>query len=153
MKLKITLLSLSILFLLSCKDKKETKTVPETKQEVKEEMHDHDKHEDIVSNNGEKWKVAPNMMAHIAKMNTDVVNFKGSELKDYKELSDKLIDSSNLLTSNCTMTGQAHDELHKWLLPYINMLNALSEVKNKENAKIQYEKIDAAFKELNNYFN
>ena len=54
-------------------------------------------------------------MVHIRKMEKDVASFKGSELVDYQQLSKELNTSLDLLTSGCTMTGKAHDELHKWL--------------------------------------
>ena len=71
------------MFIISCKtDKKPTKVVEQ--KEVKEEAHNHNEHEAIVFNNGQKWKVTDNMMAHIKNMNNDVDNFYGSTLKDYQ---------------------------------------------------------------------
>lgn len=152
MKLKLIIITL-IIFMYSCKDsKKETIIIPEIKKETPKEEHNHNENESIVFNNGEKWKVVDHMMAHIKRMNLDVANFKGTTLKEHQDLSAKLIENINLLTANCTMTGQAHDELHKWLLPFIDIANNFTEVKTIEEAKTQYNKIKKSFKDLNTYF-
>lgn len=152
MKLKIIIITL-ILFTYSCKDsKKETIVTSEVKKEILEEEHNHNEHESVVFNNGEKWKVVDHMMAHIKRMDLDVANFKGTTLKDYQNLSEKLIKNINLLTANCTMTGQAHDELHKWLLPFIDIANLFTEVKTIKEAKTKYNEIKKSFKEMNTYF-
>ncbi len=58
----------------------------------------------------------------------------------------------DLLTSNCTMKGKAHDELHKWLLPYIDMVKELSEAKDETEASKLFENIQISFTTFNKYF-
>lgn len=70
--------------------------------------------------NNKKWVVAPNMMKRIQIFATDIQEFDGTTVEEYKALSDRLTENLSILTSNCTMTGQAHDELHKWLLPFLD---------------------------------
>jgi len=154
MKTKIIIITLISLFIISCKtDKKSVEPTSNTTQkEVTKETHNHNEHEAVVFNNGKKWKVVDHMMAHITRMNKDVNNFKGSSLKEYQNLSAKLIANINLLTANCTMTGQAHDELHKWLLPYIDLANDFTEVKTLDEAKSQFKKIEKSFELMNTYF-
>jgi hypothetical protein len=129
-------------------------TAQKTNQEtVAHEGHHHDEeNETIELNKGEKWKVDANMLAHIRTMETEVNTFAKSEQKDYKSLSEKLQSSLDLLTSNCTMEGKAHDELHKWLLPYIDMVGELSEAKNQSDAAQQFEHIQTSFRTFNQYF-
>jgi hypothetical protein len=50
------------------------------------------------------------------------------------------------------MSGMAHDELHKWLVPYITEVNALSEAENETEARNAYVKIQDSFKTFNQYF-
>lgn len=50
------------------------------------------------------------------------------------------------------MKGQAHDELHKWLLPYIDLVNLFSETKNKQELQAQLKKIQVSFLTFNQYF-
>ncbi|MBL4771198.1 MAG: hypothetical protein JKY61_08665 [Planctomycetes bacterium] len=47
------------------------------------------------------------------------------------------------------MTGEAHDALHEWLLPYIELVNNLSDAPDETASAELFHKLEAAFKELN----
>jgi hypothetical protein len=85
-------------------------------------------------------------------MENDINSFKNTSNSDYKELAKKLQSNLDLLTSNCTMKGQAHDELHKWLLPYIDLVNVFSKTTNKQELVVQFKKIQSSFLTFNQYF-
>ena len=85
-------------------------------------------------------------------MENDINHFANVEQKDFKSLAEKLQTNIDLLTSNCTMKGKAHDELHKWLLPYIDMVKELSEAKNETEASEQFKNIQTSFSTFNQYF-
>lgn len=150
---KITILIPVIgLFLVSCGNASNEKSEEQTEIETHDEHHHDDESEAIELNNGEKWTVDANMLTHIRTMENDVISFAKVEQKDYKVLSEKLQASIDLLTSNCTMTGQAHDELHKWLLPYMDLVEELSEAEDKIEAEKQFQNIQSSFKTFNHYF-
>ena len=150
---KITILIPVIsLFLFSCGNTSNEKSNEQTETAIHEEHHHDDESEAIELNNGEKWKVDANMITHIRNMENDVISFANVEQKDYKSLSEKLQSNIDLLTSNCTMKGKAHDELHKWLLPYIDLVKELSEAKNETEATKQFENIQISFTTFNQYF-
>ncbi len=147
----ITLFAIS-LFLFSCGNTSNEKSKEET-ETITHEEHQHDEESEVIElNNGEKWKVDANMITHIRNMENDVNSFAKVEQKDYKSLSEKLQSNIDLLTSNCTMKGKAHDELHKWLLPYIDMVKELSEAKDETEASKQFENIQFSFTTFNQYF-
>lgn len=148
--LKMLLFSTITVLALSCNSgSKETEKNNETPTKTTTEAeHHHDEHEAIVLNNGEKWKVDDNMMTHIKNMEKDVVAFAGNSDKNYKELTSKLKTNLDLLTSNCTMNGQAHDELHKWLVPYMGFVEDLE----KEQSEAQFKAIQDSFQTFNQYF-
>jgi hypothetical protein len=50
------------------------------------------------------------------------------------------------------MEGKAHDELHKWLLPYIDLVDKLNKSKNSDEALRTFEEIKASYKTFNIYF-
>lgn len=108
--------------------------------------------ERIELNAGSKWQVDSNMLIHIRSMESDVADFHKSGKKDYAILSGKLLADINLLTSNCTMKGQAHDELHKWLLPYIDLVGAFSKAGTNEEAQKRFHEIQRSFETFNRYF-
>lgn len=117
--------------------------------------HKHSLSDSIELNNGAKWKVVPDMMQFIKNMERDVNHFSGTQhtaLKDFMQLGASLQKNIELLTSNCTMEGKAHDELHKWLLPYIDMVDEFNKSKNSTEATQLFQEIEASFKLFNIYF-
>lgn len=144
LKIKIAFLATVILLLFSCN----TKSKEEKTTEIKTEEHQHSESETIQLNNGEKWKVDDNMMLHIRNMEKDVVHFDQEKSTNYSLLANKLKTNIDILTSNCTMKGQAHDELHKWLVPYIELVDSFSEEKSAN----QFTEIQNSFKTFNQYF-
>ncbi|MDQ3142828.1 MAG: hypothetical protein M3Q56_11345 [Bacteroidota bacterium] len=151
MKTIPTILAGSIL-LFSCNNTTEEQEKIKTETVSQEQEHEHNENETIELNNGKKWKVDENMITHIRNMENDVSNFKGTTLTEYKILSENLQKNVDLLTSNCTMKGKAHDELHKWLLPYIDLVKELSEAKDETKAAKQFEYIQTSFLTFNQYF-
>ena len=141
-KLKIIIATTLVALISSC-NTKENKTT-----EIKIEEHQHSIDQNIELNNGEKWKVDSNMLLHIRNMEKDVVVFESNNVKDYKLLATKLNQNIDLLTSNCTMKGQAHNELHKWLVPFIELVKNFS----GEDSTEQFKEIQHSFKIFNQYF-
>ncbi|MFN6944633.1 MAG: hypothetical protein ACK4ND_06775 [Cytophagaceae bacterium] len=133
------------LLLYSCGNSTNEKLNNPTEVAEQNDHHHDDESEVIELNNGAKWQVDANMITHIRNMENDVVSFAMVEQKDYISLSEKLQSNIDLLTSNCTMKGKAHDELHKWLLPYIDMVKELSEAKNETEASEQFKNIQTSF--------
>jgi hypothetical protein len=148
---KIGFLLATTLILISCDNKK----IEKEPVVVSNETHQHNEGDSIELNNGAKWKVVSEMMAHIRNMESDINRFsetKHTELKDYTQLGTNLHKNIDLLTSNCTMEGKAHDELHKWLLPYIDLVDKLNKSKNSDEALRTFEEIKASYKLFNIYF-
>ncbi len=111
--------------------------------------------ENLQLDNGDKWKVVPDMLHFIRNMEEGVNNFSNqndTSFESYQELA-VLIDKNIIaLTENCTMEGQAHDELHKWLVPFIGLSEEFDVAENtKEQEKIYNHFVDA-FIEFNTYF-
>ena len=144
LKIKIAFLATVVLLLFSCN----TKSKEEKTTEIKTEEHQHSESETIQLNNGEKWKVDDNMMLHIRNMEKDIIHFDQEKSTNYSLLANKLKTNIDILTSNCTMKGQAHDELHKWLVPYIELVDSFS----KEKSANQFTEIQNSFKTFNQYF-
>lgn len=145
----LAVLSLVLFACNSNSDKTSTNksTVPATK-----EQHQHEHSETIELNNGEKWKVEDHMLLHIRNMEKDVATFSKEESTDYNKLAEKLEGNIELLTSNCTMEGRAHDELHKWLVPYMDLVTNLSNAKNEQEGKKHFQAIKESFVTFNTYF-
>lgn len=150
-KLILSLATFSLM-LSSCGNSTNEKSNNQTEVAEHNEHHHDDESEAIELNNGEKWEVDANMITYIRNMENDVISFAKVEQKDYKSLSEKLQSNIDLLTSNCTMKGKAHDELHKWLLPYMDLVDELSVAEDKIEAEKQFQNIQSSFKTFNHYF-
>ncbi len=152
MKKTIILVSVFSLFLFSCSNTTSEKSNQQIEAATYED-HQHNNETQIIElNNGVKWKVDDNMLVHIRNMENDVQAFTTTEQKDFGLFADKLQKNIDLLTSNCTMKGKAHDELHKWLLPYIDLVNELSETEDQAEAAKQFQNIQTSFTTFNQYF-
>ena len=96
--------------------------------------------------------VVSEMMKYLKAMENEINTFSDGELKDFKQLSDNLLLNIDSLTSNCTMQGQAHDELHKWLVPYIETVNEFSELKDQTAKEETILLLQNSYVTFNNYF-
>ncbi|MDD2983462.1 MAG: hypothetical protein PHQ74_08740 [Crocinitomicaceae bacterium] len=115
--------------------------------------HDHgDVEDELVLNEGKKWKMNPEMLTIIRSMEKDVNTFSSEKLADMQTLGTKLDGQVNELTSSCTMEGQAHDELHKWLLPFIHDIKHLKEAANDAEGKETMDDLKESLVEFNQYF-
>jgi hypothetical protein len=149
MRLTFIILASVGLFISSCNQQSKVTTATDS-TDVAEH---HDEETTVIElNNGEKWTVDAEMMVHIRNMENDVKDFATQTDMDYKSLANKLQTNIELLTSNCTMTGKAHDELHKWLLPYIDRVDEFAEMKDTATAAEQFKTIQSSFNTFNTYF-
>jgi CII-binding regulator of phage lambda lysogenization HflD len=73
------------------------------------------------------------------------MQFDGKTLEDYNNLSNKIKKHLDVLTSSCTMTGQGHDELHKWLLPFLDISKEFAKSKTLKDAQENYQVIKHSF--------
>lgn len=102
-------------------------------------------------NDGQKWKMDAPMLAFIRQMEQQVQQYKSTQQTDYKQLAQSLQGLIDQLTANCTMKGAAHDELHKWLLPFIETVDKLAAA-NPDAASSVVAEIEASFATFNQYF-
>ncbi len=139
--MKILYFTFSALIVLSsCTSDKEEEVKHQTEQEAITETislpHD------IELINGEKWKVDEGMMIIVQQIANEVQSFQGNTIEEYQTYSKTLSNLIDELTSNCTMKGQAHDELHKWLVPFIDLSKDLK----KSTDIAELTKIDGELK-------
>lgn len=143
----IYLLLLPGAFIFSCGN-------PETKQEKKPQVSkEHkDAQHGIELNAGNKWKVDEQMMVYIRAMEKAVLDYTGDNAESFDTLAIFLQEQTNELTSNCTMEGKPHDELHKWLLPYMDLVASMQGAKQETERSEILLQLNASFSELNTYF-
>ncbi|MCB0628425.1 MAG: hypothetical protein R2806_25420 [Saprospiraceae bacterium] len=103
-------------------------------------------------NNGKKWTINAEMMPPLSVSEKLLSEYAAGDKKDYKRLAAQLKESNQLLISSCTMKGKSHDELHKWLYPYMALVDELNDAENENEANQVFQKIKESFETFNQYF-
>lgn len=111
--------------------------------------HDHDSTHTIQLNDGQKWQVNAEMTPFIVTGEKILNEYQGD---DYKSLASQLKEQNNKLIKSCTMKGKSHDELHKWLHPHLEMVNALSNAESEEKANEIVSELKKSFETYHTYF-
>lgn len=102
--------------------------------------------------NGAKWKVDNEMLPHLDSMEQEINAFSGTGLEDYHSLAASLKTHLNQFVSACTMKGQGHDELHKWLEPFMQQVGELAKAGNAEQATEVLQELKDAAAGFHTYF-
>lgn len=108
-------------------------------------------HEQMVIelNNGQKWLVNDEMSPYILAAEKVLNDYNGD---DYETLADELESQNKKLIKSCTMDGKAHDELHKWLHPHMQLIESLGDAENIAQANNIIEQLKESFKTYHTYF-
>lgn len=131
--LLILIIAVSFVILGSCKHKHS------------EEESSH-KIEPVQLDNGKKWKADPQTNEGVTKMQNLVTAFKkdipNPGIEDFKRLNSELQVELDGIFKKCAMTGDAHQQLHNFLVGVIKELNVLKEddLKASEHAFLMMEK-------------
>lgn len=106
------------------------KDVESQDAEVLHEEHDEHAHSNEESelklNDGQKWEANPETNEGIANMKLAVENYQEEGSKDLDSLQMQLFSEFRTLVSKCTMEGEAHDQLHHYIIPLKKKMDALN---------------------------
>ena len=160
--MKKTILTTAILsaFLIGCKDNKTTTSDTSVDTEM---VHDHDHENDgmalnnswikeIELDNGKKWEANLETTRGVDKMLILLEEIEIKTVEDYHLLASRLNDEKNIVVKECTMEGPSHDNLHVFLHPLIEKIDALGKVPNKDKGAEIAESIKENLNGYSNYF-
>ena len=142
---KVSLLGLLFLSLAACKNatKEPAKTEEVTTGVAAESVHEA---KAVTLDNGKLWVANPETTEGIKNMQKIISERKqeatGAVLKETLE------NEFQMIFEKCTMTGEAHNQLHNYLVPLKMKLNQL----DGTNDEAVLSEIDAYLKEYSNYF-
>lgn len=101
-----------------------------------QDQHTHASGSDAVAlNNGQRWEANPETTIGISNMQKILNNTQGDET-DFLQLHANLEGAFQTIFQQCTMTGEAHDRLHDYLMPIKDHLNSLLSVAPGEEQKV-----------------
>lgn len=163
--MKHLIFSMSLLALVSCKDNKQQET--ENKTEKTEQSMDatkEDHHDaatgvyanawvsEIQKDKGAKWQADELTNEGVKKMQTTIETQSTNTLSDYHKLAKQLNDDKNYVVKNCTMEGASHDNLHIWLMPLIEKIDALTKIEDVDDAAKLKQSIEENISAYDTYF-
>jgi hypothetical protein len=158
--MKKTILSVAIIsaLLVSCnetkhKDNKTLETTEVSNEHLGEDMLSHATDNswinEIKLNSGKKWDANFETTDGVEKMIVLTKESSAKSVTDYHALASNLNEVKNYIVKKCTMDGPSHDNLHVFLHPLIEKIDALGKVSNEDDgAKIK----ESIIKNLEGYY-
>ncbi len=142
-----------ILLLVSCKQNAEKETVPATTQQVETKEESHKSIDGVVNlNNGKLWLANPETTIGINHMKERMRSFTEKEsIEEYAKLKVGLEADFTELFEKCTMKGEAHNQLHNYLFPFIDLFDDL-ESSELETCKKSFSELNNHLDEYSKYF-
>jgi len=148
--MKTILIIISIGLFISCSDSKTGTKEDHSHDAAAVEHHQPESSDAMELNNGNKWKSDETTRQHVQNMQSIVNGAEPKTPDEYVAVAKHLKSEADKLISDCRMQGADHDALHKWLMPYLNEVQALE--KGDENASMHFENVKHKLAEFNNYF-
>ncbi len=135
----ITLLLIAITLLVGCNStekQKETENsdIQAQVQEQEDDLLSTQWKKDIQLNNGAKWAANLETTQGVKEMQNIIKDHATSTIEEYHHMANQLNEVKNTVVQECTMKGASHDNLHIWLYPLIEKINALAETNNLDEA-------------------
>jgi len=139
-----------VFFAISCKNTTEKKPAQEQPQQTETEHYN--EVEELKLNNGNLWganiETTDGMNAMLQLMD----NFSENENPEaFATLKQNLETEFKTIIEKCTMTGEAHDQLHVFIVPMRDLFNGLTD-SDIENSNENFNKLNAHLKEYKNFF-
>lgn len=156
---------ISLIVLLGCKDKKQnensikTEDVEQQSEVSQEQLSDNASViysnawvAEIQLNDGNKWQANMETNEGVLQMQNALKTHPTDTIDDYHKLAEQLNETKNYVVKKCTMTGKSHDNLHIWLHPLIEKIDALLKTETVAEAAIIKHSIEENINGYYNYF-
>ncbi len=113
----------------------------------------HESIDGVVSlNNGNLWEANPETTIGINNMKKRMTSFTNIEnVSAYSLLKNDLEADFTELFEKCTMKGEAHNQLHNYLFPFIDLFDGL-ESSEIETCKRNFNELTIQLEQYPNYF-
>lgn len=108
--------------------------------------------DEIELDNDSRWDANPETTEGVENMLHLIKETQTKTLEDYHHLGSKLNDEKNYIIKECTMEGPSHDNLHVFLHPLIDKVDALLNSKSTIEAEKIVESMEANLQKYYDYF-
>lgn len=107
-------------------------------------------------NNGNKWKsdepTYTSMRLMEVTLNNFIKNNSDAGEAEYQELGTTLSGITQEIINNCSMKGEAHEELHNVLIPMLSNVGNIKNATDKPTGKLNVEALNDALNLFFEYF-
>ncbi|MCF6269768.1 MAG: hypothetical protein L3J41_08665 [Melioribacteraceae bacterium] len=132
-------------------EKHDSKQTEKTEKTVKTDEH-HSTESEVVLDNGKLWTANAETTTGINNMIKLMNSFTEKEnVEAYAKLTEKLKEEFVMIIQKCSMTGEAHNQLHNYVLPIKDLFKTLSSSDLKK-CQESYDKLNKHLKEYKRYF-
>lgn len=119
--------------------------------------HSHTKHHHTAKlalelNNGSKWEMDEHTRNMSKKMKQTFLTAEHANLESLNNLGKQLQSQLDVLIRGCTMTGEAHDQLHVFLSTHMPAIHALESASDYASAKKHAIELKHQFEVYGEYF-
>ena len=98
------------------------------------------------------YKIAPPMLVHLRHMESTVNQAKPETVSEHRKVAQILANDLKKLMESCSMKGEAHDALHHWLVPMMQIVSVYGEASDTEELRARLVEMRQAFKDFNTRF-
>lgn len=123
MRTTILLLFFGLMLSTACKQEKQHEHADEHATES-HEHHEAISAQEVQLNNGQKWTANPETTDGIKRMQSLAEGFSGQDA-DASHLAEDMLVAYQEIFDKCTMKGEAHAQLHNYLIPLGAHLNEI----------------------------
>ncbi|NNK88323.1 MAG: hypothetical protein HKO90_08570 [Flavobacteriaceae bacterium] len=107
---------------------------------------------DLELNNGAKWQVNTEMKSYILRGDEILSTYLSGKSKNYRALAEELKNQNISLIKSCNMKGKSHDELHKWLIPHMELVEQLLNANDLNEAETLVFQLEDSYNTYHIYF-
>ena len=111
----------------------------------------HGNAQEIMLNQGAKWQANPETTTGISNMKLLVTDFMKGQTKDCDGLRSALQAEFESIIQQCTMTGEAHEQLHHYLIPLQEKIGKIKG-KSADDCKVAVESLNDFLSTYDQYF-
>jgi major membrane immunogen (membrane-anchored lipoprotein) len=155
-KLSTLFLLMAITSWIACNQSQKNETTnPETEHASEADHHDdHGSGDALMLDHGKKWQIDEATRMHVGNIEKAIQDPASGtgDMEFYQSLAGFLKENIAKLTADCTMTGEAHDELHKWLYTFIETSKELAAATDGKKADETAIKLKASIEEFHQFF-
>jgi len=103
-------------------------------------------------NNGEKWKVDPEIMKTMEKVNQMLINFNGKKVSEYQQLGKDIFKKAKIVIMDENHKGEVFDQLHNFFHGLENNMHQLMKVENIKDGEKYRALLEVHAKSFTEYF-